>query len=164
MSDPIPERRFSSLDLAGVQRLAADIVAACIASDAPSTVTLGLIGDLGAGKTTFAQAAVAALPGGAGLPVTSPTYAILQVYETQPPVRHVDLYRIGSVEELDVIGYLEMIELPGLNLVEWMHRIPEAVPSERLEIELVGPDDVRDISVRAYGARPMALLRKVPER
>lgn len=165
MSSPILVRDFRGLDLAAVQAFAAELMGLLTGPGTPSTVTVGLVGELGAGKTTFAQAAVAALKGGAKLPVTSPTYAIMQVYETEPPVRHVDLYRIASVEELEVIGYDELSSLPGVNLVEWFRQIPEAIPPERIEIELAaGLDDVRDIRVRACGAALIPLLEKVPER
>jgi tRNA threonylcarbamoyl adenosine modification protein YjeE len=129
--------------------------------DPEEALTVGLVGDLGAGKTTFAQAFVAALPGGEGVRVTSPTYAIVHTHPTRPPVRHIDLYRVGGVDELEAIGYGELVEAPGVNVVEWIRAIPEAIPDEWLEIELAaGADPVRDIRARAHGARMASLLRR----
>ena len=63
-----------------------------------------LTGDLGAGKTVFAQGFAAGL--GIGEPVNSPTFTILQVYEGgRLPFYHFDVYRIADVEEMDEIGY-----------------------------------------------------------
>lgn len=124
-------------------------------------VLIGLIGELGAGKTTFVQGFVEALPGGADLYVTSPTFAIAQQYETTPPVRHLDLYRLSSLDELEAIGYREHYYGPGLCLVEWIERIPEAIPARWVEIRLaVEASDVREIDVRPHGDVLEALVEK----
>ncbi|MEO1231082.1 MAG: tRNA (adenosine(37)-N6)-threonylcarbamoyltransferase complex ATPase subunit type 1 TsaE [Myxococcota bacterium] len=158
------ERSFLGLDRDQVLRFAAGLARIVSRAGAPQSVTIGLGGELGAGKTTFAQGFVGALPGARPESVTSPTYAIVQNYDTTPPVRHADLYRIGSMEELDAIGFAEAMAEPGLNLVEWYGRVPDALPEERLEIELAGgPDDVRDIRARAHGARVVPLLRSAPK-
>ena len=70
-----------------------------------------LTGDLGAGKTVFAQGFAAGL--GIGEPVNSPTFTILQVYEGgRLPFYHFDVYRIADVEEMDEIGYEDRRCLP----------------------------------------------------
>lgn len=118
----------------------------------PEGILIGLSGELGAGKTTFVQGFVEALPGGRGLYVTSPTFAIAQQYGTDPPVRHLDLYRISSLAELESIGFREQYFAPGFALVEWVERVPEAIPPEWIEIRLaVDQADVREIHVRAHG-------------
>ena len=76
-----------------------------------------LSGDLGAGKTTLARAFVRAL-GWAG-PVRSPSFSLLNVYATDPPVVHADLYRVPSAEGLGLEDYLETHVL----LVEWPDRL-----------------------------------------
>ena len=123
-----------------------------LAAARPEGVLIGLTGDLGAGKTTFVQGFVEALPGGRGLYVTSPTFAIVQQYGTDPPVRHLDLYRISTLEELEAIGYRDLYFGPGFTLVEWIERVPEALPAEWVEIRLaVDPSDVREIAVHTHG-------------
>lgn len=115
-------------------------------------VLIGLTGDLGAGKTTFVQGFVEGLPGGRGLYVTSPTFAIVQQYGTVPPVRHLDLYRISTLAELEAIGYRDLYFSPGFTLVEWIERVPAALPAEWMEIRLaVDPSDVREIDVHLHG-------------
>lgn len=88
---------------------------------------VGLVGNLGAGKTTLVQAFVTAVTPGAE--ATSPTYTLLNEYETDPPVVHVDLYRLQSYDELESIGYWDYVESGrAITCVEWLDRIPEAWP------------------------------------
>jgi tRNA threonylcarbamoyl adenosine modification protein YjeE len=118
-------------------------------------LVIGLVGDLGAGKTTLTQGLVAGLPGGDERMVTSPTFSLVHRYPTTPPVTHLDLYRLGSLEALESIGYRELYFGVGLVLVEWIDQVPEAVPPEWLEIHLaVGPADVREFRLRAHGQMP----------
>lgn len=92
-----------------------------------------LVGDLGAGKTVFAQGFAAGL--GVQEPVNSPTFTILQVYEEgRLPFYHFDVYRIGSVEEMDEIGYEDCIYGGGVCLIEWANLIEEILPEQYFEI------------------------------
>lgn len=92
-----------------------------------------LTGDLGTGKTVFAQGFAAGL--GISEPVCSPTFTILQVYEEgRLPFYHFDVYRIGCVEEMDEIGYEDCFYGGGVSLVEWAELIQEILPSKRTRI------------------------------
>lgn len=92
-----------------------------------------LAGDLGVGKTVFAQGFAAGL--GIQETVNSPTFTILQVYEEgRVPFYHFDVYRIGSVEEMDEIGYEDCIYGEGVCLIEWADLIGEILPEEYFEI------------------------------
>lgn len=103
---------------------------------------VGLIGNLGAGKTTLVQALVGALSDDEQ--ATSPTYTLLNEYETRPPVVHVDLYRLQTYDELESIGYWDYAESGyAITCVEWLDRIPEAWPRHGLMVELVRADDHR---------------------
>ncbi len=96
---------------------------------------VGLIGNLGAGKTTLVQAVVERLSPHAE--ATSPTYTLLNDYETDPPVVHVDLYRLETYDELESIGYWDYAESGwAITFVEWLDRIPQAWPRHGLMIEL----------------------------
>ena len=66
---------------------------------------LALKGDLGAGKSTLARALIRALADDPGLDVPSPTFTLVQAYDTRVPVHHFDLYRLSSPSELDELGF-----------------------------------------------------------
>ena len=81
-----------------------------------------LEGDLGVGKTVFAQGFAKGL--GIAEAVNSPTFTILQSYEEgRLPFYHFDVYRIADVEEMDEIGYEDRFYGDGVSLVEWPGRI-----------------------------------------
>jgi tRNA threonylcarbamoyladenosine biosynthesis protein TsaE len=83
-----------------------------------------LAGEMGAGKTALAQAIGAAL--GVTDPITSPTFTLVHTYDTAQPVRgtrrmrlhHADVYRLGSLHEVDDLAFAELLD-DGVLLVEW---------------------------------------------
>ena len=102
-----------------------------------------LVGDLGAGKTVFAQGAAAAL--GVEGPVTSPTFALVRHYRCGPdsPLRsllHADVYRTGSVDEVVDLALAELVEEDAVALVEWGDLAVPALGESVLEVTLVAPD------------------------
>jgi len=125
--------------------LARSLVAA-LAGGEVSSVLLSLDGPLGAGKTEWVRGFMAAL--GRAEEVSSPTFAIAQEYPGDPPVRHLDLYRLSSLADLEAIGYRELFYAPGIALVEWMDKVPEARPADSIQIELaILPTDAREIRI-----------------
>ncbi len=97
---------------------------------------VGLVGDLGAGKTTLVQGVVSGLDPPEGLYVNSPTFTIVNEYPARIPVRHFDFYRIQDSDELFETGYMD--EAGGIRLIEWLDAVPEAreAADERLEIQI----------------------------
>lgn len=94
-----------------------------------------LTGDLGVGKTVFAQGLAAGL--GITEPISSPTFTIVQVYEEgRLPFYHFDVYRIGDIEEMDEIGYEEYFYGEGVCLIEWANLIGEILPEEIVSIQI----------------------------
>lgn len=94
-----------------------------------------LLGDLGTGKTVFAQGLAKGLE--ITEPINSPTFTIVQIYETgRLPFYHFDVYRIGDVEEMDEIGYEDYFYGEGFTLIEWADLIPEILPERRMEITI----------------------------
>jgi tRNA threonylcarbamoyladenosine biosynthesis protein TsaE len=95
---------------------------------------LALAGDLGAGKTTLARGLIGAL--GYHGPVPSPTFTLVQQYDTDPvPVWHFDLYRIAHRDEVIELGYDEA-RADGIILLEWAERLGADLPTTRLDIQL----------------------------
>ena len=102
-------------------------------------------GDLGAGKTVFAQGFAAAL--GVAGPVTSPTFALVRQYRCgdESPVGtliHADVYRTGSVDEVVDLALAELVEEDAVALVEWGELAAPALGDSALEVTLVAPDPV----------------------
>ena len=117
---------------------------------------VALAGELGAGKTQLARG----IAEGAGVPpadVSSPTFAIVQSYRgTRVTLHHSDFYRLRGEDELFATGFYD---LEGTMLIEWIDRVPAAVPAEllRVELEVIDPD-TRRIRGIARGARHAQLL------
>lgn len=95
------------------------LMAIDIVSHYPQYSIIQLKGDLGAGKTTLAQMVCEIL--GVDEPVTSPTYTLVNQYETSKKsiVYHFDLYRLQNEEELEGMGFLEYIDSGNICLIEW---------------------------------------------
>ncbi len=97
---------------------------------------VGLYGNLGAGKTVFAQGLCEGL-GLAGEQVTSPTFSLLHEYEGgRWPVYHFDAYRIETLDEFFDIGYEEYFFGNGVCIVEWAERIESLLPPETLRFRI----------------------------
>ena len=131
---------WTSESAAGTRDLAARLAALC----RPGDVVL-LVGDLGAGKTVFAQGFAAAL--GVRGPVTSPTFALVRQYDCgdDSPVGlliHADVYRTGSVDEVVDLALAELVEEDAVALVEWGELAAPALGDSALEVSLVAPDPI----------------------
>lgn len=107
-----------------------------------------LNGDLGAGKTVFTKGFAEGL--GVTEDVVSPTFTILQIYESgRLPLYHFDVYRIGDIEEMDEIGYEDYFFGEGVTVIEWSDLISELIPENAVKvlIEKSAGDDDRRITV-----------------
>ncbi|UXN71024.1 tRNA (adenosine(37)-N6)-threonylcarbamoyltransferase complex ATPase subunit type 1 TsaE [Devosia neptuniae] len=97
-----------------------------------------LEGDLGAGKTALARAIIRTLANDPALDVPSPTFALVQPYDTpKGPVLHADLYRLVDPREVDELGLLDNPN--AIVLVEWAERSPEIVAAASVVITLAIP-------------------------
>lgn len=102
---------------------------------AVAPLVIAISGELGAGKTTLAQA----ICRGAGVRdfVTSPTFALVQRYEgSRAPVYHIDLYRLAGARELTNLGWDDVLRDDALVLVEWPERGDGYIPDDALHIEV----------------------------
>ena len=106
-----------------------------IARALPQGGCIALRGDLGAGTTVLCRGAAKAL----GLAhVSSPTFTIVQEYPTEPPLFHFDAYRLADEDELYAMGFEDYLDRGGLILMEWADQVPQALPRERLDVEIAG--------------------------
>ena len=94
-----------------------------------------LTGELGVGKTVFTQGVAAGLS--IEEPVSSPTFTIVQIYESgRLPFYHFDVYRIADVEEMEEIGYEDCFYGEGVTIIECAGLIEEILPPNRKEIRI----------------------------
>ncbi len=94
-----------------------------------------LSGDLGVGKTVFAQGFGAGL--GINEPMSSPTFTILQEYnEGRLPLYHYDVYRVGDIDEMEETGFYEYAGGEGVTLIEWAELIEEIIPETAVWITI----------------------------
>lgn len=124
---------------------------------------IGLSGDLGSGKTTFARALIRALGGGGEVP--SPTFTLVQVYElATADVWHFDLYRIADPMEVAELG-LEDALAGGISLIEWPERAGGLLPDDRLDLRFGFADGsgARTLGIVGAGDRGGALARSLRE-
>lgn len=104
-----------------------------IANTLKGKETIALFGDLGAGKTCFTRGLCDAL--NVNECVSSPTFAIVNVYNGKYKVYHFDMYRILSLDDLDSIGYYDYIN-NGITIIEWSENIEEVLDKDIIRIKI----------------------------
>ena len=126
-------------------------LAAAVAGLAEPGDLIVLAGDLGTGKTAFAQGFAQGL--GVDEPVTSPAFVLVRTYEGRLPMVHIDVYRLDHMQELVDLGISELLDEGAVTLVEWGDAVTPALPADFLEVRLEAaeaPDD-RILSIRSVG-------------
>jgi tRNA threonylcarbamoyl adenosine modification protein YjeE len=114
-------------------------IGALLASELRPGDAVGLSGGLGAGKTTLVQAIVRALHGDDD--AASPTFTFRHIYPGQPPVEHLDLYRIETPGDAAEIGLEEAFRPDAVVLVEWPERLPGLLPANSFRVTIEGSGD-----------------------
>jgi tRNA threonylcarbamoyladenosine biosynthesis protein TsaE len=111
-----------------------------------------LVGDLGAGKTTFAKGFAAGL--GIEGEVTSPTYTLVHLHQGRLPLAHVDVYRLDHLRELVDLGLPELLDDGAVVLVEWGDVLASEVPGGYLEVRMLQgrAEQDRRVQLRSVGA------------
>lgn len=94
-----------------------------------------LVGDLGAGKTTFAKGFAKGL--GINSVILSPTFSLVNTYEGRLKLNHFDLYRLSDFEELQLLGFDEIFaDKNVVNLIEWPQIAYDILPKNRIRVEI----------------------------
>ena len=130
------------------------LVAEKYAKSISSPVVISLVGDLGAGKTTFTKGFCKGM--GIDDLVTSPTFTIMNDYTSgKMPVYHFDMYRLSGKEEAEELGfaeYFDLRKLKGVCLVEWAENVKGLLPTLFVEVNFTKIDDTkRKISIGVKG-------------
>jgi len=105
---------------------------------------IGLIGDLGAGKTSFTKGIANAL--GVKNIITSPTFVIMKVYEGRKKLVHIDAYRLTGYNDLRAIGLEDHLNNNTIIVIEWADKLKEELPFTIKNITFEITDDSRIIS------------------
>ncbi len=109
-------------------------------------MVISLRGSLGAGKTVFARGVARSL--GIEEAIVSPTFTLVQEYDGRLPLYHMDLYRITSQEDFEMIGGEDMLYSNGVCLIEWSEIINEMLPKGTIFINItVNPDQSRTVTI-----------------
>jgi len=171
---PVPE---SQPDLSGIihQPEPGSSVKRFLLTDETATVKFGkllgclaadgdvycLSGDLGAGKTLMCKGVCEAL-GVEEEDVVSPTFALMNIYSGKiMEVRHFDLYRLDSPEELADIGFYEYVGGDGVSLIEWGDLFTSELPPEYLQVNLTIIPEGRMVELLPFGMRYVAISKEV---
>ncbi|SFV26269.1 tRNA (adenosine(37)-N6)-threonylcarbamoyltransferase complex ATPase subunit type 1 TsaE [Hyphomicrobium facile] len=139
-----PAFSFNDLTEGDVSRVAQEVAFLVQTGD-----TLALEGDLGAGKSTFARALIRAISGNPSLEIPSPTFTLVQAYETPRfDIAHFDLYRLSDASEIDELG-LDAALTRGIAVIEWPSKGDDRIPRERFTIRFdeTGAPDRRNVSI-----------------
>ena len=114
---------------------------------------VALRGELASGKTCFARGMASHFA--TTEIVSSPTFTIVNQYGDDPRLYHVDLYRLGQLEELADIGYEEIFEPDGVCVIEWAERAEGLLPARRVDILFEHVDEfTRRLTVCDLGLLP----------
>jgi len=141
------------------QALAEALAGICRAGD-----LLVLAGEMGAGKTAFAQGFARGL--GVDEPVTSPTFTIVREYRgTDLALHHLDVYRLDQLREVAELGVGEMLDEDAVMLVEWGDAVLPALGDRYLEVRITfgAGDDDRHLELTARGTAWSARTRILGE-
>jgi tRNA threonylcarbamoyladenosine biosynthesis protein TsaE len=122
---------------------------------------IGLVGELGAGKTCFVRGLAQGLGVGKETWVRSPTFTLINEYHGRLPVYHIDLYRIGGISELAGLNLRDYLYGDGVSLVEWFEHLPADEVDEFLEVKIAyGAGKEREVNFIAHGERYEKLLEQ----
>lgn len=136
-------------------------IAAAVAAHLVPGDVVALSGDLGAGKTIFVQGAARAL--GVTARVTSPSFVLVREYQGRLPILHIDVYRIGNLQELVDLGYEEFLDPNWVVFIEWGDALGSLLPAEYLLVEFHTIDETqRTVEISAGGpewSRRLAAVR-----
>ena len=120
---------------------------------------IGLVGELGAGKTAFVRGFTEGVQVGNEVWVRSPTFTLINEYDGRLPVYHIDLYRLGKREDLDGLDLRDYLYGNGVSLIEWFDYLPASELDAYLAIHLEHLGGTRrQLTFGAYGDRYEMIL------
>jgi tRNA threonylcarbamoyladenosine biosynthesis protein TsaE len=126
---------------------------------------VGLVGEMGSGKTWLTKGIALGLGVYPKTIVTSPSFTLVNEYPARAALFHMDVYRLGSLDEVLSAGIEETIHGGGVAVLEWADRWPEILPEHTLTVKLLILDDHRRrIIFSGRHARPLHILEELRSR
>ncbi|MCU0593903.1 MAG: tRNA (adenosine(37)-N6)-threonylcarbamoyltransferase complex ATPase subunit type 1 TsaE [Desulfobacterota bacterium] len=123
---------------------------------------IGLVGELGSGKTWLTKGIALGLGVDPKSIVTSPSFTLVNQYNGRATLFHMDVYRLGSLDEALSAGIEEAMHSGGVVVLEWADRWPEILPEQTLMVHLRILDDFRrTLILSGRGARAMEILARL---
>lgn len=128
---------------------------------------IGMVGELGAGKTTLSRFIAMGL--GIMEPLTSPTYTLVNEYQGMLPLYHFDLYRLESLRDIEGIGIEEYFDNRNVIIIEWVDKLDSRWLKEYLQINL-GYQELDAVSKKRvaelipFGPRYEALVKEIVQK
>jgi tRNA threonylcarbamoyladenosine biosynthesis protein TsaE len=121
---------------------------------------VGLVGDLGAGKTCLTQG----IARGLGVPdeyqITSPSFTLINEYQGRMMLYHFDLYRLSRASEMDDMGYEEYLFGQGVSVIEWADKVKGILPDDTLFV-LINYIDENERNIMISGQeKKIAIIMK----
>lgn len=155
-TDPTVSFEFTAQNEQDTQRLGQVIGSVLAAGN-----VLGLVGNLGAGKTRLTKAIVAGLDANPD-DVTSPTFVLIQEYHGRLTVYHFDAYRLSDSDEFLELGADELLYSDGVCLVEWSNLVSDVMPIDMLNIEIKHTGQTtRQFHLTASGPNSTQLVQNI---
>jgi tRNA threonylcarbamoyladenosine biosynthesis protein TsaE len=125
---------------------------------------IGLVGQLGAGKTHLTRAIAEGLGVQNPAAVSSPTFVLIQEYPGPIPLYHFDTYRLRDTREFLELGSEEYLFGDGVCVLEWADKVADALPADCLIIRLtVLSETARSIELSSTGPKMAALLDQLSQ-
>ena len=118
-------------------------------------VVVGLIGELGSGKTVFAQGLAKGLGVDPDEYVSSPSFTLVNHYRGRVPVFHMDTYRLADAADMVALGYEEYFEPSGVTIIEWADKVRDLLPERCVlaDFKLID-ENTREINIELPGPWP----------
>jgi tRNA threonylcarbamoyladenosine biosynthesis protein TsaE len=126
---------------------------------------IGLVGELGAGKTCFVRGVAQGLDVSKDAWIRSPTFTLINEYHGRLAVYHIDLYRVESREALEGLNLREYLYAEGVSLIEWFEKLPADEVDEYLEVGLAYANgNGRQLTFSAHGERYLKIIDGLKEK
>ena len=122
---------------------------------------LGLVGELGSGKTTLVKGIASGLEVKQREGISSPSFVLIKEYSGKIPLFHLDLYRLDNIKDIEYLGVEEYLFDQGVCVIEWADKMKVLLP-DYLQVDLaIKGENKREIKFFAHSKRYGALLKRL---